>query len=61
VGENEDRTLTHPIFPFNNSSSHKLGYLHGERHKAPFYSLSELKAKNLYHAMKDEMARPMKK
>jgi len=61
VGEKEDRSLTHPIFPFTNSSSHKLGYSHSERHKAPFYSLRELKAKNLYYAMKDEMARLMKK
>ncbi len=29
--------------------------------KAPCYALSELKAENLYHAVKDEMARPMKK
>jgi len=29
--------------------------------KAPCYALSELKAENLYHAVKAEMARPMKK
>jgi magnesium chelatase subunit D len=29
--------------------------------EAPCYALSELKAENLYHAVKDEMARPMKK
>jgi len=29
--------------------------------KAPCYALSELKAENLYHAVKDEMAKPMKK
>jgi len=29
--------------------------------KAPCYALSELKAENLYHAVKDEMARSMKK
>ena len=29
--------------------------------KAPCYALSELKAENLYHAVKDEMARPIKK
>jgi len=32
-----------------------------EHLKAPCYALSELKAENLYHAVKDEMARPMKK
>ena len=32
-----------------------------EHLKAPYYALSELKAENLYHAVKDEMARPMKK
>jgi len=32
-----------------------------EHLKAPCYPLSELKAENLYHAVKDEMARPMKK
>ena len=29
--------------------------------KAPCYALSELKAENLYHAVKDEMAKPVKK
>jgi Mg-chelatase subunit ChlD len=29
--------------------------------KAPCYALSELKAENLYHTVKEEMARPMKK
>ena len=29
--------------------------------KAPCCALNELKAKNLYHAVKDEMAKPMKK
>ncbi|MFN8386632.1 MAG: hypothetical protein U0V48_08905 [Anaerolineales bacterium] len=29
--------------------------------KAPCYALSELKAENLYHPVKDEMAKPMKK
>jgi magnesium chelatase subunit D len=29
--------------------------------KAPCYALSELKAENLYHAVKDEMAKPTKK
>jgi Mg-chelatase subunit ChlD len=29
--------------------------------KAPCYALSELKAESLYHAVKDEMAKPMKK
>jgi len=29
--------------------------------KSPCYALSELKAENLYHAVKDEMAKPMKK
>jgi magnesium chelatase subunit D len=29
--------------------------------KATCYALSELKAENLYHAVKDEMAKPMKK
>jgi Mg-chelatase subunit ChlD len=28
--------------------------------KAPCYALSELKAENLYHAVKDEMAKPVK-
>jgi len=32
-----------------------------EHLKAPCYALSELKAESLYHAVKDEMARPMKK
>jgi len=32
-----------------------------EHLKAPCYALSELKAENLYHAVKDEMARPVKK
>ena len=29
--------------------------------KAPCYALSELKAENLYHTVKEEMAKPMKK
>jgi len=29
--------------------------------KAPCYALSELKAENLYHTVRDEMAKPMKK
>jgi Mg-chelatase subunit ChlD len=29
--------------------------------EAPCYALSELKAENLYHAVKDEMAKPAKK
>jgi magnesium chelatase subunit ChlD-like protein len=29
--------------------------------EAPCYALSELKAENLYHAVKDEMAKPTKK
>jgi hypothetical protein len=29
--------------------------------KAQYYALSELKAENLYHAVKDEMAKPIKK
>jgi len=32
-----------------------------EHLKAPCYALSELKAENLYHAVKDEMSRPVKK
>ena len=32
-----------------------------EHLKAPCYALSELKAENLYHAVKNEMSRPMKK
>jgi hypothetical protein len=29
--------------------------------KAPCYALSELKAENLYHTVKEEMAKPAKK
>jgi hypothetical protein len=29
--------------------------------KAPGYAFSELKAENLYHTVKEEMAKPMKK
>ena len=29
--------------------------------KSPCYALSELKAENLYHTVKEEMAKPMKK
>jgi len=31
------------------------------RLKAPCYALSELKAENLYHTVKEEMAKPTKK
>jgi len=55
--ENRKLHPTHKITAFDQGLAQQLA----DHLKAPCYALSELKAESLYHTVKEEMARPMKK